>query len=56
MYDQFQYKDAILLVQESPLKKDKTVSWLYYLYNGVSIPGKIVFILKQGPGPQASML
>ena len=32
--------------------KDKTVSWLSYLYMGITIPDKTVFILKQAPGYQ----
>ena len=29
--------------------KDKMVSWLSYLCNGIPIPEKMVFMLKQGP-------
>ena len=43
-----QYKDDILPVWESHVK-DKTVDRLIFKM-GITIPGKTVFILKQGPG------
>ena len=47
----FQYKDVVLPVicqYKDSHYKDKRVAWPYYLYNGNTIPGKTVFILRQG--------
>ena len=35
--------------------KDKTVSRPFFLYNGNSIPGKTVFILRPGPEPRINI-